>query len=80
MVIAMFLGMALYPLWELAVHNGPSWTRLIEVESLVMATAMSIPMVAWMAWRGHRARLTIEMVAAMLVRRHEYLHCARVAG
>ena len=68
MVIAMVLGMAtLWPLWSLATRGAgdASWLRSIEVESLVMATAMSIPMAAWMAHRRHRARLTVEMCAAM---------------
>lgn len=68
MVLAMLLGMAtLWPLWLLATGaaSDDSWLRGIEVESIVMATAMSIPMAAWMAFRRHRARLTVEMCAAM---------------
>jgi hypothetical protein len=68
MVVAMLLGMAtLWPLWSLATRGvgETSWVHGIEAESVVMATAMSVPMAVWMAYRGHRARLTMEMCAAM---------------
>ena len=62
MVVAMLVGMAtLYPLWLLAGGGD----RATEVELLVMATAMTVPMVGWMWFRGHRARPTVEMAAAM---------------
>jgi hypothetical protein len=62
MVAAMLLGMVtLYPLWLVA--GGGDTT--LEVELLVMATTMTVPMVAWMRFRGHRARPTVEMAAAM---------------
>ena len=68
MVLAMFLGMALYPLWTMATNGAApdSVLQRVEVESLAMATAMSVPMVAWMVWRRHRPGLTVEMVAAMV--------------
>lgn len=68
MVLAMLLGMAtLYPLWVLASAGADddSWVHRTDLESLVMATAMSVPMAAWMAYRGHRPRLTAEMCLAM---------------
>jgi hypothetical protein len=64
MALAMLLGMAvLYPQWLLATSGVPhdGWVMRPEVDSLVMATAMSVPMVAWMLHRGHGARLTLEM-------------------
>ncbi len=68
MVLAMLVGMVtLWPLWALLtgdVGQG-SWLRGAEAESLVMATAMSVPMAAWMAYRRHPARLTVEMCAVM---------------
>ena len=68
MVLAMLLGMAtLYPLWALTTAGAAdgSWVHRTDVESLVMATAMSVPMAGWMAYRGHRPRLTTEMCVAM---------------
>jgi len=67
MIVAMVLGMALYPLWVMATSNAPaeSWVHRTDVAGIVMATAMSIPMVAWMMYRRHRTLLTVEMVAAM---------------
>lgn len=68
MVVAMLLGMmALWPLWMLAtsgVDDG-SVLRGVEVESLVMATTMAVPMAAWMRFRGHRWAPTLEMSLAM---------------
>lgn len=62
MVAAMLVGMVtLYPLWVVA-GGGDAAT---EVELLVMATTMTIPMVVWMWFRGHRARLSAEMAVAM---------------
>lgn len=67
MIVAMLLGMALYPLWVMATSDAraESWVHRPDVAGIVMATAMSMPMVAWMVYRGHRALLTVEMVAAM---------------
>ena len=68
MIVAMLLGMALYPLWVMATSDAPaeSWVHRPDVAGIVMATAMSMPMVAWMVYRGHRALLTVEMVAAIV--------------
>lgn len=68
MIIAMALGMmVLYPLWLLAVGGAPetAWVHRADVDSLVMATTMVIPMAAWMRFRGHGRRPTVEMSAAM---------------
>jgi hypothetical protein len=62
MLAAMFVGMmALYPLW-LVTGGGDHST---EVELLAMATAMTAPMVAWMAYRRHRLLPIVEMAVAM---------------
>ncbi len=68
MVLAMLLGMLFLPLWELAVGGlaETHWLRSTEADLLAMATAMTIPMAAWMVHRGHRTRLTVEMCAAMV--------------
>ncbi|NYI76971.1 hypothetical protein [Nocardioides panzhihuensis] len=68
MVIAMAVGMmVLYPLWQLAVGDQPAsaWVHRADIDSLVMSTAMVIPMAAWMRFRGHGARPIVEMSAAM---------------
>lgn len=68
MVIAMAVGMmVLYPLWQLAVSGQPegAWGHRADVDSLVMATTMVIPMAAWMRFRGHGSRPILEMSAAM---------------
>lgn len=67
MVIAMVVGMmTLYPLWEVLTGNVEArWLTRSEVESLVMATAMVIPMALWMRFRGHSAVVTAEMCIAM---------------
>jgi len=62
MIAAMLVGMmTLYPLWLVAGGRSAS----TEVELLAMATAMTVPMVAWMWFRAHGARLAAEMALAM---------------
>jgi EmrB/QacA subfamily drug resistance transporter len=68
MVVAMLVGMVtLYPLWEIATGSAPesSWANRVEVEMLVMATAMTVPMALWMVRRGHGRQPVVEMSAAM---------------
>ncbi|MFJ9390045.1 hypothetical protein ACIRON_14565 [Nocardioides sp. NPDC101246] len=68
MIVAMVVGMmVLYPLWMLATGSRPAdaWVHRTDVESLVMATTMVIPMAAWMRFRGHTWRPVVEMSAAM---------------
>jgi len=70
MVVAMFLGMAvLYMPVELALNAfGSSWDELSNsVMFLGMATTMTVPMIAWMIYRGHGARANVEMAAAMFL-------------
>ncbi|WP_243705973.1 hypothetical protein [Micromonospora sp. KC721] len=70
MTVAMVAGMLLLdPLWRTA-GAALEFTDVLAkpaVAALVMATNMSIGMVAWMWHRGHRARALVEMVAAMYV-------------
>lgn len=64
MIVAMLLGMAtLYPLWKLTTHGA--WAERVDISSVAMATAMTIPMVGWMLYRGHRAAPCVEMALAM---------------
>jgi hypothetical protein len=70
MVIVMFLGMAVLGLpagWLMSAF-GTSWGDLSpELMFLSMATTMTIPMVGWMAYRGHGLRANAEMSASMFV-------------
>jgi hypothetical protein len=73
MVIAMFLGMAVLggPAgWALSAM-GISWDQLTDdapaLMFLGMATTMTVPMVAWMMYRGHGRRANTEMSASMFV-------------
>ena len=70
MVIAMFAGMAVLglPAGWLMSAIGTSWGELSpELMFLSMATTMTIPMVGWMAYRGHGLRANAEMSASMFV-------------
>lgn len=68
MIVAMLVGMVtLYPLWELAVDRLVTavWVHRTDVDLTAMALAMTVPMVAWMLWRGHRGLPVLEMAVAM---------------
>ena len=73
MVLVMFLGMAvLGPPAGLALGLfDSSWSELREDSPaamlLLMAGTMTVPMAAWMRWRGHGWRPTNEMSASMIV-------------
>jgi hypothetical protein len=73
MVIAMFLGMAVLGVpagWAMSAL-GTSWRELnTDAPALMflgMATTMTVPMVAWMMYRGHGWRANAEMSASMFV-------------
>ena len=73
MVIAMFLGMGILmpPIgWALGAVDG-SWSELRTsapaLMLLGMALTMTVPMIGWMAFRGHGRRANTEMTAAMLL-------------
>ena len=66
MVLAMFLGMAVLGLpadWAMR-SVGADADAWMFVE---MATTMTVPMVGWMAYRGHGTRANAEMSASMFV-------------
>ena len=73
MLVAMFLGMfvlgmALAAPLELAGVDVSNWDHDAPALFLLsMAFNMTVPMVAWMRYRGHRWGLTVEMAAAMFV-------------
>jgi hypothetical protein len=73
MVVAMFAGMAVLGLpagWALGAV-GSSWSQLTDsapaLMLLLMATTMTVPMVAWMRYRGHGRAASSEMAASMLI-------------
>ena len=70
MVAAMFIGMAVLSTpagWVMSAF-GTSWGEIsTELMILVMATTMTVPMVGWMAYRGHGTRANAEMSASMYV-------------
>lgn len=67
MLVAMVVGMAvLYPIWALLTGAlAAPWLRSTVIETLVMATTMSVGMGAWMWFLGHRWLHVLEMSAAM---------------
>jgi hypothetical protein len=69
MVAAMFAGMAVLVLpagWLVAAAGG-SYDDSPALMFLVMAVTMTVPMVAWMRYRGHRWRANTEMAASMFL-------------
>jgi hypothetical protein len=73
MVVVMFAGMLVLGLpGEGALHAiGSSTSELRETAPatvfLGMAFTMTVPMVAWMRYRGHRWQPTLEMAASMVI-------------
>jgi hypothetical protein len=73
MVAVMFVGMAVLgaPVgWTLGAA-GSSWSELTDTSPALMlalmAATMTVPMVAWMRYRGHGWRPNIEMAASMVL-------------
>jgi hypothetical protein len=70
MVAVMFLGMfvLMAPTGWLFSAFGTSWSHLSPaMNTFAMALTMTGPMVAWMRYRGHAWRPTIEMAASMII-------------
>jgi hypothetical protein len=73
MVVVMFAGMIVLGLpGEAALHAMGSGTSELQADApavvfLGMATTMTLPMVAWMRYRGHRWQPTLEMAASMVI-------------
>jgi hypothetical protein len=70
MVVVMFLGMAVLalPVDGAMSLAGTSYAELGDGAMLFgMAVTMTAPMVAWMRFRGHSARVNAEMAASMLL-------------
>ena len=73
MVAVMFAGMVVLGApagWALHALRS-SWSELTDTAPALMlalmATTMTVPMVAWMRYRGHGWRANTEMAAAMVV-------------
>ena len=66
MVVAMLAGMALLGVAIGALGEPPGYSNPL-VEYGLMGASMSMPMVAWMRYRGHRWSDGLEMTLAMLV-------------
>ena len=73
MVVVMFAGMIVLGIpGEAALQAIGSGTAKLRHDSpalvfLGMAATMTIPMVAWMRYRGHRWQPTLEMAASMII-------------
>jgi hypothetical protein len=73
MVIAMLLGMVVLgiPVEGVLRSLGSDWSRLTDQAPAamlaLMAMTMTVPMAAWMRFRGHRWQPTLEMSAAMVI-------------
>jgi len=73
MVVVMFAGMLVLGLpGEAALKALDSGTSELRDDApavvfLGMAAIMTIPMVAWMRYRGHRWQPTLEMAASMVI-------------
>ncbi len=65
MLIAMFAGMLVLGVPAEALLGADEWAAAPTL--LGMAFAMSVPMVAWMRYRGHGWAPALEMTAAMFV-------------
>jgi hypothetical protein len=66
MVVAMMIGMGALGLALAALGEPPGYANLF-VEYGLMGVSMSVPMVAWMRYRGHSWSDGGEMAAAMLL-------------
>ena len=68
MVVAMVVGMMVLGPAESVLLDPVGWAELRahpEIRALVMATNMTVAMVAWMRLRGHGWAATAEMAVAM---------------
>ena len=70
MVLAMFVGMGvLGGLAELSFAAAGSGLadQPTELRVMLMGAYMTVPMVAWMSYRGHDGRRNLEMAASMIL-------------
>jgi len=73
MVVAMFLGMVVLGMpagWALSAAGSSTSELTSDAPALMllgMAFTMTVPMVAWMRYRGHGWRANTEMAASMVL-------------
>jgi len=70
MVVVMFAGMFVLGApsnWVLGLFGTSTSDLSNTMMVFEMAVTMTVPMVAWMRWRGHAWRPSVEMAAAMFV-------------
>jgi hypothetical protein len=70
MLLAMFLGMGVFGglvALGFAATGGSSSDLPGGVRVMLMGVYMTVPMVGWMAYRGHAAARNVEMAMSMLV-------------
>ena len=73
MLVAMFVGMVVFMLpadaamVALGTGSGDVYEDAPTVMLIAMTFAMTVPMVAWMRYRGHNWRPSMEMTASMVV-------------
>jgi hypothetical protein len=72
-LVAMFLGMAVFrlpadaALVALGTSSGDVYEDAPTLMLIAMTVAMTVPMVAWMRYRGHRRQPSMEMAASMVI-------------
>jgi hypothetical protein len=70
MILAMFLGMGVFGALAtlIFIAAGSSLTdQSVGLRVTLMGVYMTIPMIAWMRYRGHSAARNLEMAASMMV-------------
>lgn len=70
MVVVMIIGMVALgsvESWASGLLADPTLLARPDVKAVVMATNMTLPMAAWMRFRGHSWPPVLEMSAAMIV-------------
>lgn len=71
MVLAMAAGMVVFGVLFVSPLDPLGYRTTLQahpyIRELLMLVAMTLPMVAFMVYRGHSTRLTLEMVAGMAV-------------
>jgi hypothetical protein len=70
MLVAMFVGMGVLGGLAMLVFSaagGSLSDQSVGLRVILMSVYMTIPMAAWMAYRGHAAARNVEMAASMLV-------------
>lgn len=67
MVVVMLVGMSVLGGAFALIKSAAGFTTSDAADLTLMGVWMTVPMVAWMMWRGHSAAATREMAGAMIV-------------